>query len=327
MLSISGVFSGRKENTMKFFKRLLYLFLLLFLLLNVIAAFHAWKFTHFYPAGVYSNKKPEQMNAWEKTKTVLLGVRLSKSVVKFKPTVPFETVILHTRKGLKLEAWWIPASKPIGTVILFHGYGGCKDGTLLEAGYFRQLGYNTFLIDFRGNGNSDGYTCTVGFNEAEDVRLAYDYVQQKKEKHIILWGMSMGAAAILRAVTVYELQPDKVILECSFATLTDAVKARMRAVHVPGTPFSQILTFWGGLEHGFWGPGYKPEAYARQIKMPALICWGSHDFRVHRQETDLIYQHLASKKKQLVVFNESAHQSFCRKEPAKWKSVVKEFLQ
>ncbi|WP_177230553.1 alpha/beta hydrolase [Chitinophaga sp. CF118] len=267
------------------------------------------------------------MNAWEKAKTVLLGVRLSKSVVRIKPDTPFETVLLHTASGLKLEAWWIPSPKAIGTVILFHGYGGCKDGTLAEASYFRQLGYNTFLLDFRGNGNSDGYTCTVGFKEAEDVKLAYNYVQQRGEKHIILWGMSMGAAAILKAVPEYKLQPDKVILECPFATLTDAVKARMRAVHVPGTPFSQVLTFWGGVEHGFWGAGYKPEAYAREIKMPALVCWGALDFRVTRHETDLIYQHLNSKKKQLVVFNESYHQSFCRKEPLKWKTAVKKFLQ
>jgi len=312
---------------MKFFKRLLYLFLILFLLLNIIAAFHAWKFTHFYPAGIYNNKKPEQMTAWEKTKTILFGVHLSKSVVKLKPAVPYETVILHTANGLKLEGWWMPIPKASGTVILFHGYGETKASKLSEASYFRQLGYNTFLIDFRAHGNSDGYTCTVGFNEAEDVKLAYQYIQHKNENHIVLWGMSMGAAAVLRAITAYDLHPDKIILECCFATLTDAVKARMRAVHIPVTPFSQILTFWGGVEHGFWGPGYNPEAYAREMKMPALICWGAHDFRVYRQETDLIYQHLGSKKKQLLVFNESAHQSFCSNEPVKWKNAVKKFMQ
>src|SRR4051812_16921628 len=173
---------------MKFFKRLLYLFLILFLLLNIIAAFHAWKFTHFYPAGVYNNKKPEQMTTWEKTKTILFGVRLSKSVVTVKPSVPYKTIILRTASGLKLEGWWMPVPKARGTVILFHGYGGCKDGTIPEASYFRQLGYSTFLLDFRGNGNSDGNVCTVGFKEAEDVKLAYQFIQQQNEKHIVLWG-------------------------------------------------------------------------------------------------------------------------------------------
>jgi alpha-beta hydrolase superfamily lysophospholipase len=311
---------------MKLLKRLLYFLLILFLLLNIIAAFHAWKFTHFYPAGAFKNKKPEQMNTLEKVKMVTLGVRLSKSVIRLQPDVPFETVFLHTKDGLKLEAWYIPVPKAIATVILFHGYNTCKDAYLPEAYYFRQLGYNTLMIDFSGNGNSDGNTCTVGYKEAEDVKLAYEYVKQK-DKHIILWGMSMGAAAIIRAVPAYQLQPDKLILESSFATLTDAVKGRMRAVHLPGTPLAQMLTFWGGVEQGFWSLGFKPERDARQINMPALVCWGSHDTRVTRAETDLIFQHLNSHKKQLVVFTESGHQSFCRHEPVKWKKAVKEFLR
>ncbi|GAA3947533.1 alpha/beta fold hydrolase [Chitinophaga oryziterrae] len=311
---------------MKLLKRLLYFLLILFLLLNIIAAFHAWKFTHFYPPGTFKNKKPEQMNTWEKVKTVTLGVRLSKSVIRLQPNVPFETVLLHTKDDLRLEGWYIPTPRAIGTVILFHGYNACKDGYLPEAYYFRQLGYNTFMIDFRGNGNSEGNTCTVGYKEAEDVKLAYEYVKQK-DKHIILWGMSMGAAAIIRAVPAYQLHPDKVILESSFATLTDAVKGRMRAVHLPGTPLAQMLTFWGGVEQGFWSLDFKPERDARQINMPALVCWGSHDTRVNKEETDLIYQHLNSRKKQLVIFTGSGHQSFCRHEPAKWKSAIKEFLQ
>jgi uncharacterized protein len=309
---------------MKLLKRLLYFFLILFLLLNISAAFHAWKFTHFYAPGAYNNKRPEQMNTWEKTKTVLFGVRLSKCLVQQTPTVPFKTVILHTSGNLKLEGWYMTVPKPKGTVILFHGYNSCKDKYLPEAYYFRQLGYNTFMIDFRGNGNSDGYTCSVGYKEAEDVKLAYEYVH---DKHTILWGMSMGAAAVIRAIPTYNLHPDKVILESSFATLTDAVKGRMRAVGLPGTPLAQLLTFWGGIEQGFWSLGFQPEKDAEKITMPALVCWGTLDNRVTRQETDLIYQHMGSNKKQLVIFDQSGHQSFLPKEPAKWKNAVQKFLQ
>jgi uncharacterized protein len=312
---------------MKFLKRLLYLCLVLFLLLNVIAAFHAWKFTHFYPPGIYNNKKPEQMNAWEKTKVILFGVRLSKSVIKSFPETAYKTVSLHTSEGLRLEGWWIPVRNPKGTVILYHGYGASKTALLPESAYFHQLGYNTFLLDFRAAGNSDGSTCTIGYREAQDVKLAYDYVKSNGEKHIILWGMSMGAAAILKAIPEYHLQPEKVILECPFATLTDAVKARMRAVHLPPTPLSQMLTFWGGVELGFWGAGYKPEQYAKQLHMPVLLCWGRHDPRVYKAETDIIYKHLNTSKKTLVIFEESGHQSFYRNEGEKWKKAVHTFLQ
>lgn len=311
---------------MKLLKRTLRVLLVLFLLLNIIAAFHAWKFTHFYAAGTFRNKTPEQMNVLEKAQILLLGVRISKSMVRHTPDVPYETIHLTTANGLQLEGWWIPTPSSKGTVILFHGYGGSKDGPIPEAEYFQKLGYNALLVDFRAHGNSEGNVCTVGYKEAEDVMLAYNFVQQKGEKHILLWGVSMGAAAILRAVPVYHLQPDKVILECSFATLTDAVKGRMRAVGLPGSPFSELLTFWGGVENGFWGFSYNPNEYAERITMPALVCWGVHDTRVTRQETISVYQHLGTKKKELVIFEECGHQSFCRREGAKWKQHVREFL-
>lgn len=311
---------------MKFLKRTFRVLLILFLVLNVIAAFHAWKFTHFYAPGTFRNKLPEQMSVLEKAKMLLFGVRLSKSTLKHTPDVRYETIHLTTGNGLQLEGWWMPISSSKGTIILFHGYGGSKDGPIPEAEYFQRLGYNTLLMDFRAHGNSDGKVCTVGYNEAEDVMLAYNFVQQKGEKHILLWGVSMGAAAILRAVPTYHLHPDKVILECSFATLTDAVKGRMRAVGLPGSPFSQLLTFWGGIENGFWGFRHNPEDYAQHITMPALVCWGLHDSRVTQQETNSIYRHLGTKKKQLVIFEDSGHQSFCRKEGAKWKQHVREFL-
>ncbi|MBW8686266.1 alpha/beta hydrolase [Chitinophaga rhizophila] len=314
---------------MKFVKRILRILLVLFLLLNVVAAFHAWKFTHFYNAGAFKNKhqRPEQMRAGEKMKMVLFGVRLSKSTLRNQPQAPYETIYLETANGLRLEGWWMPRPNAKGTVILFHGYNGAKDGPISEATYFRQLGYNTLLMDFRAHGNSQGNVCTVGYKEAEDVMLAYNFVQQKGEKHILLWGVSMGAAAIMRAIPTYHLQPDKVMLECSFATLTDAVKSRMRAVHLPGSPLSQLLTFWGGVENGFWGFSHNPAEYAKSIHMPALISWGKHDPRVTRQETKQIYQNMGSANKRLVIYEKSGHQSFCRNEGEKWKNAVKTFLE
>lgn len=313
---------------MRYLKRALRICLILLIIFNVILAFHAWKFTHFFDDVNHRNKRPEQMSAWEKTRTVLFGVDLSKPVLKSFPEVAYETVNLHTADGLKLEGWWIPAGRPAkGTVVLLHGYGSTKGAKLPEAMYFRERGYNTFLLDFRAHGNSEGHTCSVGFKEAEEVKLAYDHVRSRGRQPVILWGMSMGAAAILKAVPQYNLQPDKLILEAPFATLTDAVKSRMAAVHLPGTPFAQVITFWGGVEQGFWAAGFRPAKYSEKVNVPTLLCWGRGDIRVMQYETDDIYRRLASKRKRLVVFEHSGHQSFYRSETEKWKAAVGAFLQ
>lgn len=311
----------------RFLKRAAWTCLSLVLLLNIITAFHAWKFTHFYDDGGRRNKPPEQMSTGEKLRTILFGVSIAKSVTTAHPAVPFETVILRTQKGLQLEGWWIPVKAPKGTVILFHGYNGNKGSLFPEADHFRALGYNTFLLDFRAHGNSEGYTCSVGYKEAEDVKLAWDYVQQKRKQPVVLWGVSMGAAAILKAVPEYGLTPQKVILQCPFASLTDAVKSRMRSVHLPAFPFSQVLTFWGGVEQGFWGPGFKPENYARQIHMPVLYFYGQKDIRVMPAETQAVFSNLGTQQKKLHIFPNAGHQSFCGKDSAAWRKEVTAFLQ
>jgi uncharacterized protein len=308
-------------------KRFLRILFWLFIILNVIVVFHAWKFTHFYPAGQFRYRTPEQMNAWEKTRMIFFGVRLSKAVDKGVPDTAYQTVMLHTKDGLRLEAWYMQVANPRGTVLLFHGYNGCKSSQLGEAKLFRSFGYNVLMTDFRASGNSEGYTCSIGYKEAIDVQTAYDYIRGQGEQHIILYGFSMGAAAVLRAVPLYHLQPEKLILESSFATLTDAVKSRMRAVHVPPTPFSQLLAFWGGVEQGFWGPGFKPVVSATHITIPTLVDWGALDIRVTRKETEDIYNALATKEKKLVIYDHAGHQSLSANEPDKWIKNVTEFLK
>ena len=94
---------------------------------------------------------------------------------------------------------------------MFHGHGGNKSGVLKEAEAFDSMGYRVFLVDFRAHGNSQGNICTIGFSETNDVLIAYNYIKQKYNEDIILWGISMGAATILKAVDEYNLKPIKII--------------------------------------------------------------------------------------------------------------------
>ena len=299
----------------------------LVILLNIIAIFHAWQFTHFYDEKGRINKLPEAMNSSEKLRMVLFGVHIAKSATSKYPGVPYGKVMLTGTNKLLLEGWWMQVPNAVGTVILFHGYNGNKGNLLPEAAYFRSLGYNTLLMDFRAHGNSEGLTCSVGYKEAGDVYTAWNFVAGKTNKPIVLWGVSMGAAAILKAVPEYHLTPEKIILECPFATLTDAVKSRMRAVNLPATPLAQILTFWGGIEQGFWGPGWKPSEYAKEIHVPVLYFYGAKDIRVMQHETKEIYSQLGTRDKQLHIFPDAGHQSFCQYDSSTWNTLVKNFLQ
>ncbi|WP_460635775.1 alpha/beta hydrolase [Larkinella harenae] len=302
--------------------------LALFVLLNIILAFHASRFTYFFDnPDKTPSKKPEEYTMGEKLNAAFFGLKLKKSVVSDQPKIPFETIRLTNEYNQRLEGWYIPVEQARGTVILCHGHASSKAKVLCEMDYFHQLGYNTLLFDFRAHGNSEGNICTIGYRETNDLKAAYDFVVRGGEKNIILWGVSMGAATILKAIPEHDLKPSRVILECPFATLYDAVQGRLRSMHIPAHPASELLLLWGGMQRGISTYKFRPSDYARQLSMPVLLNWGTKDPRVLRHETDAIFENLGTKRKQLIVFENSGHQSYCTQEPEKWQTAVRSFLQ
>ncbi len=299
--------------------------LILILFINMVTAFHAYKFTHFYDAGTITIQPDSVKSGWDKTKEALFGINFAKQINSL-PDSGIQVVKLTTKSGLKLEAWYGRVENPIGTVCLFHGHGGKKSGTNAEATAFRKMGYNTFQLDFRAHGASEGNTCTVGYDETEDVELAYNFIQNKQEKNIVLWGISMGASTILKAIKDYPLHPTRIILEMPFGSISKAVEGRIKMMGLPKQPLATLLTFWGGVEHGFWAFNMRPSDYAKKIACPVLLQWGANDPRVTRGEIDDSYSNINTAKK-LVIYENSGHESLCKKEKEKWVKEVNNFLQ
>lgn len=297
----------------------------LFILLNVVVIIHAYKLTHFYNRNEVVIKKAADKNGWDITKDIFFGVNAVKQQNSTPDTI-VQTLYFTTTDGLKLEGWFIPASPAKGTIGMFHGHGGKKSSMLPEAAVFRRLGYNTLLLDFRAHGNSEGNTCTIGFKESEDVDLVYEYLKQKGEKNIVFYGISLGASTLLKAVNDYHIEPSKLILEMPFASLPDAVEGRLKMMHLPPQPLGTMITFWGGISHGFWAFNLRPSEYAKKVSCPVLLQWGRNDPRVSNKETQLMYTNISSNKK-LVVYEQSAHESLFKKEPVKWQNEVTSFLQ
>jgi uncharacterized protein len=310
----------------KLIKFLLKTVLVIFIVLNVVTAFHAYKFSHFYEANEAPAQTNNQKNGWDITKEILFGINAFKQQNAI-PKSSFEQIYITTSNQIKLNGWYFKGEGIIkGTVLLFHGHGSKKSAVLAESEGFRQLGYNTLLIDFRAHGTSGGNTSTIGYKETEDVKLAYDFIKARGEKNIILWGISMGAACISKAMVDYPLQPSKVIVEMPFASILQAAEGRIKMMKLPAQPLATLVTFWGGVEQGFWAFNMQPVEFAKQINVPTLIQWGKNDPRVKQTEIEEIYNNLPASKK-LVIYEHAGHESLCEKEPNKWLTSVQDFLQ
>jgi len=306
----------------KYIKKGLWPLLVLFVLINIIAALQAYKFTHFSGGGV----RTERINLTPIKKLELLftGVDNPRPVNTIMPTVPYKTIVITS--NVKMECWYIPAAHTAkGTVILFHGYTSNKSELLARSEIFLEKGYSCLLVDFMGSGGSEGNQTTIGFKEAQEVKDCYEYIKAKGDQPIYLYGASMGAVAIMKAIKDYHITPKAIIIECPFGTMYQTVCARFHMLHVPTVPLAAILVFWGGIENGFWGFSYKPVDDAKNIHCPTLLQYGEKDDRVTRGETDAIYANLAGPK-QLITYPLAGHDNYLDKCKNEWAQNVIDFL-
>jgi alpha-beta hydrolase superfamily lysophospholipase len=310
-------------NRKKIFKRLAWSLVIVFILMNIVAYFHAYKFTHFADRDIKKTAAAKKLSTAAKIKTLLFGVNNPRPENIRQPNRAFQTIKLQSNK--EIECWFINADSSAGTVIIFHGYSGEKSSMLDKAEEFIRLGYNTLLVDFMGSGGSEGRQTTIGYKEAEEVKTCFDYLVSKREKRIFLFGTSMGAAAVLKSINDYSLTPSGIIIECPFGSLYETTAVRFRSMNAPAFPMAGLLVFWGGVQNGFWGFSYKPTEYAKKVTIPTLLMYGEKDEKVSRKETDQIYSNLNGPKK-LVTFSKAGHENYLIDHKEDWVKEISTFL-
>jgi uncharacterized protein len=310
-------------------RSLLWLILLGLLLTNASAWVLARAMTHFVPSGQPLNQfatAPLSDKLW----ALITGVKLPRPENHHTPAehyLPFETRQISLSKNEQLEAWFVPHPQPHGIVLMFPGYAGVKEAFLTPAAQLYQFGYSSLLVDFRGSGGSSGNDTTLGLREADDVAATFVYAQQHwPGLPIILYGISMGGAAILRAVAIDGVHPAAIMVEGVFDRLLTTVQHRFDAVHLPSWPAAQLLVFWGSVQMDYNGFRHNPVDYASSITCPILVMHGERDPWITSGETQALVAHIDGAK-QVVEFPNVGHDMpYVYPAPDEWVATVKQFL-
>ena len=273
----------------------------------------------------HKRQKLGSMSFSDKAKALLFGVSFGKPKAnKLKPNHYFMTQI----KGYQnhtLNLWrFAPERKK--QALFFHGYIGEKTDLLEEAQEYEKLGYGVTLVDFFGSGESNGDFTTIGFYESVDVHAAIKMIRTENPKaHIELYGSSMGAAAIIKAEHNRPLKAQRFIFELPFASMEGTVCNRFKLLGAPCFPGSTVLTWWGGVIHGFDALNYKPSELAKTITTPTIILAADKDQRAPLKDSQEILKNINAPKK-LIVFKGARHQSLWRFDTKKWKQSIQSRL-
>ena len=288
--------------------------------------------------GVERTARPEQLSMRQKASVIFSGVSVPRPENSIDPNslnLPFESLHIANSRGDTLEVWRIPyatatVSPSAPRVLMFHGYAASKDSLLSTALYFQKLGCECWLVDFYGSGGSTGDSTSFGWYESGDVasvavaaRAADDQLSQRQP--IILYGTSMGGAAIMRALAELDVDADGAIVESVFGSFRETVAKRFQLMHLPAFPAADLLLFFGGRELKFDPHRHNPVDYASRIATPMLLLYGRHDTRATLETAGKIRTSLAGPAS-LTDFD-AGHQMLAPHSPDQWTDAVASFLK
>jgi uncharacterized protein len=156
----------------------------------------------------------------------------------------YESVEVETADGERLHGWFVPAPDAKATVLFFHGNAGNISHRIGYLSMFYRLGYNTFIFDYRGYGESSGKPTEQG--TYRDAVAAWQYITEKKAippADVVLFGESLGGA-IASWLAAREI-PGVLVLVSAFTSVPD-----MGAQLYPYLPIRRLSRFeYNTLEH------------------------------------------------------------------------------
>jgi pimeloyl-ACP methyl ester carboxylesterase len=141
--------------------------------------------------------------------------------------IPGEDVWLDTTDGLRIHAWWYPASRERSgggrdggatpAVLLLHGNAGdISHRAPLARGLLKE-GLSVLLLEYRGYGGSEGEPSEEGLHLDGLAGLDFLLARGVAPGNVVLFGRSMGGAVAARLAGARPV--GSVILESAFTSL------------------------------------------------------------------------------------------------------------
>lgn len=134
----------------------------------------------------------------------------------------FEEMNIKMNDGVSLNGLLFKTENRKGLVFYLHGNAGSLRTWGEVGATYTGLGYDVFVLDYRGYGKSEGHIQSQEQMYA-DVQTVYDTLKNRyEENEIIILGYSMGTgpATMLAASN----QPKLLILQAPYYSLTNLIK-------------------------------------------------------------------------------------------------------
>lgn len=195
----------------------------------------------------------------------------------------YEEITIPVKDYTHLHAILFHADKPKGVIFYLHGNTGALDKWGKMASAYTVLGYDIFMLDYRGYGKSEGNIK----NEKQlysDIQTVYDSVKSiYPETNIIILGYSIGTGLATELAAANH--PRKLILQAPYYSLPDAVHFLFPSADTTNLPFQfntyrylpavacPVVIFHGNADKTFY--------YGSSLKLKQLFKPGDELITLH----------------------------------------------
>ncbi|MBX7050849.1 MAG: alpha/beta hydrolase [Flavobacteriales bacterium] len=178
-----------------------------------------------------------------------------------KIATPSEEFHLETPNHGSIHALLLKCDSPNGVVIYLHGNTGNLKRWQFMAEEISAYGFDVFVPDFRGYGQSKGKRSEAYMHR--DMESCYEFVTNRyPNQEIIIYGRSLGTGFATRLAS--RKHADKVVLETPFYNMLEVA-----AHYLPFLPVKLLLRY-----------RFRSDLYIQHIVSPILILHGTKDIVV-----------------------------------------------
>ncbi len=225
----------------------------------------------------------------------------------------YERHYIISDRGEKLTGYLLK-SETESNIYVFgaHGYRsyGKKEFAAVSQHYIKK-GYNVFFPDHVASGESEGTYCTFGYYETIDCLKWLSYMLDTfgKDIKIILHGVSMGAATVMR-MTGSGLLPENVkmtIEDCGFTNATEFFKVKMEGMGIHSEKVLKAVNFANKRRLGFDLYEISPIDSVKKATLPMMFIHGANDGLVPSYMVHELYDACASEEKKILKIDGADH--------------------
>lgn len=249
--------------------------------------------------------------------------------IQFLEQIQPEQLSITSHDGLKLAGYAF--EQPTETnewIVAVHGYTGSVRQMTRWNRQLYELGYNIWAPDLRGHGNSEGSYYGMGWLDQQDL---HDWLQlllkREPDARITLYGVSMGASAVLNIAADVPPQVQAVIADSGFTSVHSIFETQLHNVlHLPSFPIMNAANTISKWRIGLDFNKSSTVERVKKIELPVFYIHGRDDTFV---PVENVHELAASTKMphELWIVDEANHGEAVKVAPDLYREKVDSFIQ